>query len=284
MKMALRNEKIAVIGCGAMGEAMVKGVLREGFIDPTQVTASNPRAGRCAELADRYGIRTTTDNAEAVRQATMVMIAVKPQYFDEVVEDLKPAISSDALVLTIVAGIQIRHVVEALGTAAVVRIMPNTPGQIGRGISVWTASDAVDERGRERTSTLLKSFGVDEFVSHENELDMATALSGTGPAYVFLIMEALVDAGVHMGFSRRRATKLVYETVRGSVEYAASSHLHPAELRDQVTSPGGTSAEAKYQLEKGRIRTVLSDGVWAAYRRCVELGQAAEDLRINGNE
>jgi pyrroline-5-carboxylate reductase len=244
--------------------------------------ASNPKQERCAELADRYGIGVTTDNAEAVRDATMVVVAVKPQFFDEVVEDLKHAVSPDSLVLTIVAGVQIRHVVDALGTAAVVRVMPNTPGQIGRGISVWTASEAVDEVGRERTATLLKAFGVEEYVSHENELDMATALSGTGPAYVFLIMEALIDAGVHMGFSRRRATKLVYETVRGSVDYAASSPLHPAELRDQVTSPGGTSAEARYQLEKGRIRTVLTDGVWAAYRRCVELGQEAHDLRING--
>jgi pyrroline-5-carboxylate reductase len=282
--MALRNERISVIGCGAMGEAMVKGILREAFVDPSQITASNPRAGRCSELAQRYGIETTTDNAEAVREATMVVIAVKPQYFDEVVDDLKTAISPEALVLTIVAGIQISHVMDALGTPAVVRVMPNTPGQIGSGISVWTASDAVDEMGRERTATLLKAFGVEEFVSHENELDMATALSGTGPAYVFLIMEALIDAGVHMGFSRRRATKLVYETVRGSVDYAASSTLHPAELRDQVTSPGGTSAEAKYQLEKGRLRTVLTDGVWAAYRRCVELGKEAHDLRINGTE
>jgi len=281
--MPLKNEKIAVIGCGAMGEAMVKGVLREGFVDPEQIIASNPRGERCQELEDRYGIRTTAVNADAVRDATMVVIAVKPQFFDEVVVELRPEISAGSLVMTIVAGIQIRHVIDALGTQAVVRVMPNTPGQIGQGISVWTSSDAVDEGGRERTTTLLRAFGVDEFVKHENELDMATALSGTGPAYVFLIMEAMIDAGVHMGFSRRRATKLVYETVRGSVEYAAASSLHPAQLRDQVTSPGGTSAAAKYQLEKGRIRTVLSDGVWAAYQRCVELGQAAEKLRINGN-
>ena len=281
--MPLRNEQIAVIGCGAMGEAMVKGVLREGSLDPSRIIASHPREIRCSELAERYGILTTPENAVAVRNATMVVIAVKPQFFDEVVAELRPEISADALVVTIVAGIRIRHVIETLGTPAVVRVMPNTPGQIGMGISVWTSSDVVDAAGRERTTTLLRAFGADEFVSHENELDMATALSGTGPAYVFLIMEALIDAGVHLGFSRRMATKLVYETVRGSVEYAASSSLHPAELRDQVTSPGGTSAEARYQLEKGRIRTVLSDAVWAAHRRCVELGEAAANLRVNGS-
>ncbi len=282
--MALRNETIAVIGCGTMGEAMVKGLLREGSVAPEQIIVSHPRSERCNELAGRYGVRTVVDNGAAVRGATMAVIAVKPQYFDEVAKDLRPEISSDAMVVSIVAGIQVAHIAETLGTPAVVRVMPNTPGQIGRGISVWTASDAVDRDGRERAATLLGAFGSDEYVSHENEIDMATALSGTGPAYVFMFMEGLVDAGVHLGFSRRLATELVYETVRGSVEYAQGSSLHPAELRNQVTSPGGTSAEAQYQLERGRIRTVLSDAVWAAYRRCVELGETAAKLRINGNQ
>jgi pyrroline-5-carboxylate reductase len=143
-------------------------------------------------------------------------------------------------------------------------------------MSVWTATDVVDNDGLERARTILKALGVEEFVTHENELDMATALSGTGPAYVFLFMEALVDAGVHLGFSRRMALKLVHETVRGAVDYAAEAGSHPAELRDQVTSPGGTSAEAYYHLERGRMRTVLSDAVWAAYRRCVQLGERVE--------
>lgn len=177
---------------------------------------------------------------------------------------------------TIVAGIRMAHVIEVLDATRVARVMPNTPGQIGRGISVWTATDAVDADGRHRVRALLSALGVEELVRHENELDMATALSGTGPAYVFLFMEALIDAGVHLGFSRRLASKLVFETVRGSVEFAASNTLHPAELRNQVTSPGGTSAEAQAQLERGRLWTVLSDAVWAAYRRCVQLGELAQ--------
>jgi pyrroline-5-carboxylate reductase len=242
-------------------------------VRPEQIIASNPREERCAELSERYGIQATTDNAEAAREATVVVVAVKPQFFDEAAADLRDAVSADALVMTIVAGIRQQHVVEVLGAPAVVRVMPNTPGQIGRGISVWTATDTVDGGARERARTILSALGSDEFVTHENELDMATALSGTGPAYVFLFMEALVDAGVHLGFSRRVATRLVYETVRGSVDYAAASTAHPAELRNQVTSPGGTSAEAQYQLEKGGMRTVLTDAVWAAYRRCVQLGE-----------
>ncbi len=141
---------------------------------------------------------------------------------------------------------------------------------------MWTSTDAVDGEGRRRVRALLSALGVDEPVHHESELDMATELSGTGPAYVFLFMEALIDAEVHLGFSRRLASKLVYETVRGSVEFAASNTLHPAELRNQVTSPGGTTAEAQAQLERGRMRTVLSDAVWAAYRRCVQLGELAQ--------
>ena len=270
--MALRDASIAVVGCGAMGEAMVKGLLRGKIVEPGQIIASNPRQERCDELEERYGIRTETDNRAAVRDASMVVIGVKPQYFHEVATGLKGAVSAETLVVSIIAGIKIQQIEKALGTPAVVRVMPNTPGQIGKGISVWTASPAVDSAAREQARTLLGALGVEEYVKHESKLDMATALSGTGPTYVFLIMEAMIDAGVHMGFSRRRATKLVIETMRGSVEYAASNTHHPAQLRNQVTSPGGTSAAAMYELERGRLRTVLTDAIWAAYRRSVELG------------
>ena len=273
--MALNNERIAVIGCGVMGEAMVKGLLHERLVRPDQIVASHPREERCREIGDRYGVLATLDNRAAANGATIVVVAVKPQFFDEVATELRGAVSADALVVTIVAGIRTAHVVEVLGVPQVVRVMPNTPGQIGRGISVWTATAPVRDEGRRRVRALLTALGVEQPVHHENEIDMATALSGTGPAYVFLFMEALIDAGVHLGFSRRIASKLVYETVRGSVEFAASNTLHPAELRNQVTSPGGTSAEAQAQLERGRMRTVLSDAVWAAYRRCVQLGEAA---------
>jgi len=271
--MTLRNDRLAFIGCGTMGEAMVRGLLAENLVKPEQVIASHPRADRAAELADRHGIRTTSDNGEAAEDATVVILCVKPQFFDEVAEDLTGRVAPEALVLTIVAGVRMNHVSTCLSTPAVVRVMPNTPGQIGRGISVWTTTAAVDDSGRSRARTILTALGSEEYVTHENELDMATALSGTGPAYVFLFMEALIDAGVHLGFSRRMSSRLVYETVRGSLEFAIAADVHIAKLRNQVTSPGGTTAEAQYQLEKGRLRTVLSDAVWAAYRRCVQLGE-----------
>lgn len=277
--MPLDNERIAVIGCGVMGEAMVKGLLHERLVRPDQIIVSHPREDRRLALDERYGVRTVGGNRDAAEGATTVVIAVKPQFFDEVADDLRGAVNDSTMVVTIVAGVRMKHVAEALGSGRVVRVMPNTPGQIGRGISVWTAADDVDEEDRTRVRALLSALGAEELVRHETELDMATALSGTGPAYVFLFMEALIDAGVHLGFSRRLASKLVYETVRGSVEYAAGNTLHPAELRNQVTSPGGTSAEAQYQLERGGMRTVLSDAVWAAFRRCVALGDIAEAKR-----
>lgn len=274
--MALRNERLAFIGCGAMAEAMVKGLLVQELVSPEQIVASNPREERVQELVDRYAIRATTSNREAASGASIVNVAVKPQFFGEVVEDLESALDPSTLVLTIVAGVKMKRVADGLATPKVVRVMPNTPGQIGRGISVWTATGAVDDAEYDRTRAILSALGSEVYVTHEDELDMATALSGTGPTYVFLFMEALVDAGVHMGFSRRVATRLVSETILGSVEYAASTTDHLAKLRNQVTSPGGTSADAVYQLERGRLRTVLTDAVWAAYRRSVQLGEMVE--------
>jgi pyrroline-5-carboxylate reductase len=273
--MALRNERLAFIGCGAMAEAMVRGLLAKELVTPGQIVASNPREQRVKDLVDRYAIRATTSNRDAASGASIVVLAVKPQFFGEVVEDLRSALDPSTLVLTIVAGVKMKRVADALATPKVVRVMPNTPGQIGRGISVWTATGAVADAEYDRTRAILSALGIEVYVTHEDELDMATALSGTGPTYVFLFMEALIDAGVHMGFSRRVATRLVSETILGSVEYAASTTDHLAKLRNQVTSPGGTSAEAIYELERGRLRTVLTDAVWAAYRRSVQLGEMA---------
>jgi pyrroline-5-carboxylate reductase len=177
-----------------------------------------------------------------------------------------------------------RRIADDLLNARVVRAMPNTPGQIGQGITVWTAAPGVQELQHRQAEALLGALGEQIYVEEERFLDMATALSGTGPAYVFLFMEALVDAGVHMGFSRRDAEKLVLQTLRGSVEYALESKLHPAELRNQVTSPGGTTASALYQLEKGGLRTVIARAIWAAYQRSAELGSGTEKLVPNGGD
>lgn len=267
---------IAFIGSGTMAEAMIKGLLDEGLLPPERIIASGPRPERGEELNRRYGVRGTTDNREAAAQADVVVLSVKPQVIPRVLEELRGVIPEGALVLSIAAGVPTRAIAEGLGVGAVVRAMPNTPAQVGMGMTVWTATPGVTEAQREAARAILGALGEEIYTDDEGDLDRATALSGTGPAYVFLIMEAMVDAGVHLGFSRRVAEKLVLQTMRGSVEYAIRSGKHLAELRNQVTSPGGTSAAALYQLEKGMIRTVLSRAIWAAYQRSIALGRGKE--------
>ncbi len=266
------EQRIAFIGPGVMAEAMIAGLLNQGIIQPDLLIAAGPRPERLAELRDKYGIHTTTDNAAAGHKAEVVVLSVKPQRLSEVMKGMK-GVRQDALVLSIVAGASIKKIAQGLKHKAIVRSMPNTPGQIGQGITVWTASKEVTEAQKQITRAILNALGVEVFVEDEAYLDMATALSGTGPAYVFLFTEALIDAGVHMGFPRRIAEQLVIQTIKGSAAYYEKAGRHPATLRNQVTSPGGTSAEALYYLEKAGFRTAISRAVWAAYQRSLELGK-----------
>ncbi len=270
------NWKIAFIGPGVMAEAMIAGVIRQGVARAENILAAGPRQERTQQLSEKYGIQGTTDNAEAARQAQVVVLSVKPQRLDRVLKGLHGAVRPDALVLSIVAGASIEKISRGLEHNSVVRSMPNTPAQIGEGITVWTASPEVNSDQLEMARRILLALGDEVLVEEENYLDMATALSGTGPAYVFLFMEAMVDAGVHLGFPRRIAEQLVEQTVRGSVDYYSQRDepVHLARLRNQVTSPGGTSAAALYYLEKAGFRTALSRAIWAAYERSMELGRS----------
>ncbi len=266
------DKKIAFIGPGVMAEAMIAGLLRQKLAKPTNLIASGPRAERGEELHKKYGIQSTTDNAAAVHEADVVVLSVKPQRLSDVMKGIK-SVRADALVLSIVAGASIKKISAGLKHKAIVRSMPNTPGQIGEGITVWAASHETSDEQRETARKILGALGAEVFVEDEGYLDMATALSGTGPAYVFLFTEALIDAGVHMGFPRRIAEQLVLQTIKGSVDFYEQAEKHPATLRNQVTSPGGTSAEALYYLEKAGFRTAISRAVWAAYQRSLELGK-----------
>ena len=266
------NKKISFIGPGVMAEAMITGLLRQELAQPENLTASGPRAERLKELEERYNIQSTTDNATAASHADVVVLSVKPQRLSEVMKAIK-GIRPDALVLSIIAGANIKKISTGLKHKSVVRSMPNTPGQIGEGITVWTSSKEVTEDQQQTARAILSALGEEVFVEDESYLDMATALSGSGPAYVFLFTEALIDAGVHMGFPRRIAEQLVLQTIKGSASFYEQAGRHPATLRNQVTSPGGTSAEALYYLEKAGFRTALSRAIWAAYQRSVELGK-----------
>jgi len=272
-----RLPRMAFIGSGVMAEAMIRGLLRDDLVDPGDIIASGPRPERGQELRSRYGVRPTVHNPEAAAEAEIVILSVKPQLIPRVLPELRGHIRPGALTFSIAAGVRIATLREGLGVSAIIRAMPNTPAQIGQGITVWTATDEVTPRQREQAILLMRAMGEEVYVDDERYLDMATALTGTGPAYVFLFMEAMVDAGVHLGFSRRVAEQLVYQTVIGSALYARQSGLHPAALRNQVTSPGGTTAEALYHLEKGGFRTVISRAIWAAYVRSRQLGRGAAD-------
>ena len=271
----LQDRKVAFIGPGVMAEAMISALIGHQIARPENILTSGPRQARGEELREKYGIVAFTSNAEAARQADVVVLSVKPQRLDRVLEELHGELKPAALVLSIVAGASIDKISIGLGHGPVVRSMPNTPAQIGEGITVWTASPQVTEEQSEVARQIIGGMGKEIFVEEENYLDMATALSGTGPAYVFLFMEAMVDAGVHLGFPRRIAEELVAETLRGSVDYYTKRNdpVHLARLRNQVTSPGGTSAAALYYLEKAGFRTAISRAIWAAYERSQELGR-----------
>jgi pyrroline-5-carboxylate reductase len=274
----LKNVHLAFIGCGVMGESMIAGLLRKELVDAKNITASHPRESRRQELTERYGVDVFDENAEAAKavagkENSAVVLCIKPQRLGRVLDDLKGVLHLDQLVVSIIAGATIEHLADELGTAKIVRAMPNTPSQIGAGITAWTCTKAVGDEERSHVREMLAALGKQLFVETENMIDMATSLSATGPTYIFMVMEALTDAGVHLGFSRDMAKELVQETMLGSVKFAMDSHKHPAELRNMVTSPGGTSAEAIYQMEKGSLRTVLSKAVYAAYKRAVDLGK-----------
>ena len=267
------DKTIAFVGSGIMAEAMIRGLLSREIVPPEQIFAAGPRPDRGKHLHERHNINVTVDNRVAAEEGQIVVLSVKPQVLKVVLPEIRGHLRRQDLVLSIIAGTPIKSIADGLAHAAVVRAMPNTPAQIGQGISVWTVTPEVDSKQQEQAQAILASLGQEVFVEDEDYLDMATALSGTGPAYVFLLMEAMIDAGVHMGFSRRVATQLVFQTMRGSVDFAARSGKHVAELRNQVTSPGGTTAEALYHMEKGGLRTVISRGIWAAYQRSISLGR-----------
>ena len=260
-----------------MAEAMIRGLLDKHLVPPSHVLVTGPRRERRAELVKSYGVKALASNLEAAKEANVVVLSVKPQILPTVAHELAGKVEDGQLVISIVAGATLRSLRESLAHAAIVRAMPNTPAQVGMGVTAWCATSAVDVGQRELAKAILGALGEEIAVDDENLVDMATALSGTGPTYVFLLMEALVDAGVHLGFSRRVAEELVLRTVEGSALFARKSGRHLAELRNMVTSPGGTSAAAIYQLEKGALRTVLSKAVYAAYQRTRELGTAADE-------
>ena len=265
--------RVGLIGGGVMAEAMIAGAIRGNVLRPDDVVVGEVVDDRRALLEQRYNVATTADNVEACRNAEMVVLAVKPQSFPSVAKGLAGRLNDRQTVLSIMAGVTLATLTSALRSDAVIRVMPNTPAQEGLGMSAWIAAPPVTATAREGARALLKTLGEEIEFEDEHYLDMATAVSGSGPAYVFTFAEALIDAGVAVGLPRDAATKMVLQTIMGSIALLQRRPQHPAELRAMVTSPGGTTAAALQELERGAFRATIAEAVRAAFERSVALGQ-----------
>jgi pyrroline-5-carboxylate reductase len=271
-----QNKQFAVVGPGVMGEAIINGLINKKVAVPENIITSGPRQERLEELTAQYQLRSNLSNRKAIEDADVVLLCVKPQKLPEVLGDLRGQVNDEALVISIIAGATIDSLVKGLKHSVVVRSMPNTPSQIGEGMTVWSQSPQTTKTQHQLAQTILSALGVEIFVEDERYIDMATAVSGTGPAYVFLFLESMIDAGVHLGLPRRIAEEMVLQTIEGSIQFYRHNDSHPARLRNQVTSPGGTSATALYYLEKMGFRTAISRAIWAAFTRSQELGKGQD--------
>lgn len=266
---------IGLIGGGAMGEAIISAVSKAGVASASQIKVFDVVAARVNQLGATYGVAMAENPVQAVEDVDFAIMAVKPQDFATAAAAIAGKLRN-ATTLSIMAGVTVKQLSKALKTEAIVRSMPNTPAQIGEGMTVWTATPEVSDEARAGARRILGAMGKEAYVPDEKYLDMATGLSGSGPAYVFLFIEALTDAGVHIGLSRDLAATMALQTVLGSAKYAAETGRHPAELRNQVTSPGGTTAEALRAFENGAFRADVLAAVVAAYEKSKALGEGGK--------
>ncbi len=270
------DRRVAFLGGGNMATAIIRGLLRAGLA-PKKIIATARRAEKAAQLEQAHGIVTTLDNLAAAREAEVIVLSVKPQALDKLLTQIAPAIDHTKLVISVAAGVPIAAIERRLGAGArIVRTMPNTPSLVGLGATALSAGEHATPEDLALATAMFDSVGLTTTVD-EYQLDAVTGLSGSGPAYIFLIIEALSDAGVKVGLSRRQSLELAAQTVLGSAKMLLETHVHPGELKDQVTSPGGTAIAGLHTLEAGGLRTTLIDAVEAATRRARELGAAFLD-------
>ena len=267
--------KVAFVGGGAMCEAIVSGIIAAGLAPPQDISVGEPIEPRRETLESAHGVRTHAANADAIAGADVVVLAVKPQSLASALSDIAPSLEQGPIIASIVAGASMETISGGIGRRPIARVMPNTPAQIGAGMTVWTCSPEVTESQREMTRAMVSTLGDEAYVESEGLIDMATALSASGPAYVFAFIEALIDAGVAIGMPRPLAHRLTIQTVLGSAQMTRDTGTHPAQLRNLVTSPGGTTAAALMELERGGLRTAVMEAVAAAHKRAAELGGKA---------
>ena len=263
---------VGFVGTGNMAEALIRGLTSASVVDPRQIIGSDPRRERCQEMADRYKIWTTTENVEVARRSDILVLSVKPQIMAKVLDEIAPEVRPSALTISIAAGIPLAAIEAKLPRARVVRTMPNTPALVGVGATAIAAGGHATAEDLAAAKRIFDSVGI-TVVLEEAQMDAVTGLSGSGPAYMFLIIEALSDAGVKVGLSRYNAQALAAQTVLGSAKLLIETNEHPGRLKDMVTSPGGTAIAGLHTLEEGGLRTTLMNAVEAATKRSRELGE-----------
>lgn len=262
------------IGGGTMAESVIRGALANKLLGPENISVCDISSKRCKTLIDLYKISADTKLPSVVTRGELVILAVKPQNFQELSGELTSLLNPEQTVVSVMAGITISSLQKNLSHKSIIRVMPNTPSQIGRGISVWMPSSSVESSSVSNAKRLIQTLGLEIQVSVERYLDMATALSASGPAFVFSFIESMIDAGVYLGLTRDMSHQLALQTVLGSAQLMEDSGKHPAVLRNMVTSPGGTTAEGLLALEESGFRTAILNAVTAAYEKSLNLGNS----------
>ena len=255
-----------------MAEAMIKGIISSSLAKPDNISVSDIDESRCRYLTNQYRVFATTINSTVLEGTDMLVLAVKPQNLQSVASEIRDLLNPNKLVISILAGTRMETLTDSLNHQSVIRVMPNTPAQVGAGVSLWLCSSNINPKDASIVQSILQTFGQELRVEDEQYIDMATALSASGPAYVLSFLESMVDAGVHIGLPRETARFLTIQTVLGSCALVEQTGQHFAELRDMVTSPGGTTAEALLALEQGKFRSTIINAVIAAYQKSITLG------------
>ena len=269
--------KTCFIGGGVMAEAIINGVVGQRVLNPKDIHVSEPLTERRTWLSNQYGVIVSSGNQDSILNAEIAILAIKPQQLNDVLAELKGVLTSRQTIISIVAGATIEMLQKELDHRPVIRVMPNTPSQIGAGISVWTSSIEVDTIAKKTTETILGALGAQIYVEREDYLDMATAVSGSGPAYVFAFMEALTAAAVELGLPEQMAQNLVVDTVLGSAKLSKETGKEASYLRSAVTSPGGTTELALLELERLGFQTAIKYAVKAAHDRARSIGSQIKE-------
>lgn len=265
--------KLGFIGCGNMAQAMITGILTQEVVSPNDLIVSNPHEEKIATLKQQFGITTTTDNKQVARESDVLVLSVKPQVYPTVIKEIREEVSTEQIIVTIAAGVSMATTERQFGKETkIVRVMPNTPALVGEGMSGLCCNEYVTEEEFDQVHHIFESFGKAEKIT-ENLMDAVVGVSGSGPAYVYMFIEAMADAGVAQGLPRKQAYTFAAQTLLGSAKMVLETGKHPGELKDAVCSPAGTTIEAVNVLEKKGMRSAVIEAVTAAAKKNHALGK-----------